>query len=226
MTAVFKYHPWEIRPQAEDRWISLMTSKSRIHGFPFLLWFLKSEKRFAKLLSWTVVFFLLNMHAHAKLLFLRTVFQTLFQISPKRKWKEGKSKDSILSVEVHFWIFSRFNANLKSRFQNSNPHFPITCTLWLLGVTLSSMHLRFWSYCCDSSITRSKVRDSYTSRLCVITKFFHVACHHTECHFHTSLWPYSGHFPSFSLCNKFGVHKLWSPTKEPTIKKIFLHLVF
>ena len=85
MTAVFKYHPWEIRTQAEDRWISLMTSKSRIHGFPFLLWFLKSEKGFAKLMSWTVVFFLLNMHAHAKLLFLRTVFQTLFQISPQKK---------------------------------------------------------------------------------------------------------------------------------------------
>lgn len=118
---------------------------------------------------------------------LENSFSNSFSDFPPKKWKEGKSKDSILSVEIQFWIFSRFNANLKSGFQNSNPHFPITCTLWLLGVTLSSMHLRFWSYCCDSSITRSKVRDSYTSRLCVITKFFHVACHHTECHFHTSL---------------------------------------
>lgn len=118
---------------------------------------------------------------------LENSFSNSFSDFPPKKRREGKSKDSILSVEIQFWIFSRFNANLKSRFQNSNPHFPITCTLWLLGVTLSSMHLRFWSYCCDSSITRSKVRDSYTSRLCVITKFFHVACHHTECHFHTSL---------------------------------------
>ena len=75
----------ENRPQDKDRWISLMKSKSQIHGFPFfILCFLKSEKGFAKLLSWTVVFFLLNMHAHAKLLFLRTVFQTLFQISQKK----------------------------------------------------------------------------------------------------------------------------------------------
>ena len=40
----------------------------------------KSEKGFAKLLSWTAVFFLLIMQVHARPLFLGTVCQILFRI--------------------------------------------------------------------------------------------------------------------------------------------------
>ena len=61
----------------------------------------KSEKGFAKLLSWTVVFFLLIMLARARLLFRRTVFQILFQISQKNG-KKGDSKTDILALKSVF----------------------------------------------------------------------------------------------------------------------------
>ena len=62
-------------------WISIKKSKSGFRGFPFYRSIGKSEKGFAKLFSWTVVFFLLSMRARARALFLRTVFQILFRIS-------------------------------------------------------------------------------------------------------------------------------------------------
>ena len=62
-------------------WISIKKSKSGFHGFPFYCSMGKSEKRFAELFSWTVVFFLLSMGARARPLFLRTVFQIQNQIS-------------------------------------------------------------------------------------------------------------------------------------------------
>ena len=49
-------------------WISIKKSKSGFHGFPFYRSIGKSEKGFAKLFSWTVVFFLLSMRAYARLL--------------------------------------------------------------------------------------------------------------------------------------------------------------
>ena len=58
--------------------ISIRKSKSGFHGFPFYRSIGKSEKGFAKLFSWTAVFFLLIMRARARPLFLRTLFQILF----------------------------------------------------------------------------------------------------------------------------------------------------
>ena len=63
-------------------------SKSGFHGFPFYRSIGKSEKGFATLFSWTTVFFLLIMHAHARPLFLGTVFQFLFRISQSHGKKE------------------------------------------------------------------------------------------------------------------------------------------
>ena len=61
----------------------------------------KSENGFAKLLSCTVVFFLLIMLARARLLFRRTVFQILFQISQKNG-KKGDSKTNISALKSVF----------------------------------------------------------------------------------------------------------------------------
>ena len=72
------FHLWEIRPQGE----------SGFHGFPFYCLIGKSEKRFAKLFSWTAVVFLLIMHARARPLFIRTVCQILFRISQSNGTKE------------------------------------------------------------------------------------------------------------------------------------------
>ena len=70
-------------------WISIKKSKSGFFGFPFCRSIGKSEKGFAKLFSWTAVFFLLIMRAHARPLFLRTVFQILFRISQSNGKKEN-----------------------------------------------------------------------------------------------------------------------------------------
>ena len=67
-------------------WISIKKSKSGVHRFPFYRSIGKSEKGFAKVFSWTVVFFLLSMRARGRPLFLRTVFQILFRI-PNRMVK-------------------------------------------------------------------------------------------------------------------------------------------
>ena len=74
-------------------WISIKKSKSRFHGFTFYRSIGKSEKGFAKLYSWTVVFFLLSMCAHARPLFLRTVFQILFLISQSNGKNENPKTD-------------------------------------------------------------------------------------------------------------------------------------
>ena len=51
--------------------ISIKKSKPGFHGFPFYRSIGKFEKGFAKIFSWTVVFFLLSMRARAGPLFLR-----------------------------------------------------------------------------------------------------------------------------------------------------------
>ena len=83
-------------------WISINKSKSRFHGFPSLLFNWESERGFAKLLFWTVVVFLLIMHAGAKLLFLRTVFLNPFLDIPKETTaKKGKLKNRYLcSIKI------------------------------------------------------------------------------------------------------------------------------
>ena len=88
-------------------------SKSGSHGFPFYRLIGKSVKGFAKLFSWTVVLFLLIMRARARTLFLRAVFQILFQISQSNG--KRKSKNWYRSLEIWFWM-SRSIANPKSGF--------------------------------------------------------------------------------------------------------------
>ena len=82
-------------------WISIKKSKSGFHGFPSYCSMGKSEKRFAELFSWTVVFFLLIMRARARPLFLRTIFQILFRISKKKKknGKEGNPRTDISALK-------------------------------------------------------------------------------------------------------------------------------
>ena len=97
-------------------WISIKKSKSGFHGFPFYRSIGKSEKGFAKLFSWTVVFFLLSMRARARPLFLRTVFQILFQIS-QSKDKNEYPKTDISALKSVF--------GFRVRLQTRNPDFKI-----------------------------------------------------------------------------------------------------
>ena len=113
------FHPWEIRPQGE----------SGFHGFPFYYSTGKSEKRFAKLFSWTAVFFLLIMHAHARPLFLRTVGQILFRISQSNGTK-GNPKTDI--------------SKPKSGFYDLNPDFPIKSTLKKRNIAMWSAQYDCW----------------------------------------------------------------------------------
>ena len=74
-------------------WISIEKSKSGFHGFPFYRSIGKSEKGFAKLFSWTALFFLLIMRVRARPLFLRTVFQILLRISQSNGKNENPKTD-------------------------------------------------------------------------------------------------------------------------------------
>ena len=92
-------------------WISIKKSKSGVHGFPFYCSMGKSEKRFAELFSWTVVFFLLIMRARARPLFLRTIFKSFFGFQKKKKKTERKgiqeqiSQRWNLSAEISDFAF-------------------------------------------------------------------------------------------------------------------------
>ena len=102
-------------------WISIKKSKSGFHGFPFYRSIGKSEKGFAKLFSWTAVFFLLIMRAHARPLFLRTVFQILFRISQSNGKKEIQKQ-----ISQRWNPFSDFAFDCKSeiRILKSKSRFP------------------------------------------------------------------------------------------------------
>ena len=89
-------------------------SKSGFHRFPFYHSIWKSKIQYAKPFSWKVVFFLLIMRAHARPLFLRTVFQFFFQIS-KSKERKGIQEQLSLSIEIRFPILCLI-ANPKSGF--------------------------------------------------------------------------------------------------------------
>ena len=87
----------------------------RIHGFPFYRSIGKSEKRFAKLFSWTALFFLLIMRVRARPLFLRTVFQILLRIS-QTNGKNENPKTDILALKSVFGFCVRLqirNPDLK-----------------------------------------------------------------------------------------------------------------
>ena len=107
-------------------WISIKKSKSGFFGFPFYHSIGKSEKGFAKLFSWTAVFFLLIMRARARPLFLRTVFQILFRISQSN----GKNENPKTDISALKSVFG-FRVRLEIRnpdFENLNPDFPIERT--------------------------------------------------------------------------------------------------
>ena len=103
-------------------WISIKKSKTGFFGFPFYHSIGKSEKGFAKPFSWTAVFFLLIMRAHARPLFVKTVFQILFRISHSNGKKESPKKKK-------FWrwnTFSDFAFDCKSEIRTlkSKSRFP------------------------------------------------------------------------------------------------------
>ena len=102
-------------------WISIEKSKSGFHWFPFYRSIGKSEKGFAKLFSWTVVFLLLSIRARARPLFLQTVFKILFRIS------QSNGKMKIQKQTSQPWNpFSDFAFDCKSeiRILKSYSRFP------------------------------------------------------------------------------------------------------
>ena len=115
-------------------WIPIKKSKSGFHGFPFYRSIGKSEKGFAKLFSWTAVFFLLITRARAKPLFLRTVFQILFRISQSNGKKEIQKH-----ISQRWNPFSNFAFDCKSaiRILKSKSRFPN----WMHPLLLSSTAL-------------------------------------------------------------------------------------
>ena len=116
------FHLREIRPQGG---FQLRNPNPDFLDFPFCRSIGKSEKGFAKLFSWTVVFFLLSMRARARPLFLRTVFQILFRISQSNGKNENPKTD--ISAWSHCWNpFSDFAFDCKSeiRIIKSKSRFP------------------------------------------------------------------------------------------------------
>ena len=102
-------------------WISITKSKSGFHGFRFKRSIGNSEKGFAKLSSWTAVFFLPNMRQRARPLFLRTVFQILFRI-----YRSNGKKEIQKQISQPWNPFSDFAFNFKSeiRILKSKSRFP------------------------------------------------------------------------------------------------------
>ena len=116
------FHLREIRTQGG---FQLRNPNLDFLDFPFCRSIGKSEKEFAKLFSWTVVFFLLSMRGHARPLFLRTVFQILFRISQSNGKNENPKTD--ISAWSHCWNpFSDFAFDCKSetRIIKSKSRFP------------------------------------------------------------------------------------------------------
>ena len=91
------------------------------HGFPFYRLIGKSKQGFAKLFSWTALFFLLIIRAHARPLFLGTVFQILFWLSQSHGKKEIQKQ-----ISQHWNPLSDFAFDCKSEIQilKSKSRFP------------------------------------------------------------------------------------------------------
>ena len=83
-------------------WISIRKSKSGFHRLPFYCSIGKFEKGFAKLLSWTTVFFLLIVRVRARPLFLRTVFQINFFRISQSNGKNANPKTDISASKSIF----------------------------------------------------------------------------------------------------------------------------
>ena len=69
--------------------------------FLFTIW--NPKKGFAKLFSWTAVFFLLIMHARSRPLSFRTIFKKLYRISQSYSKKEISALKSLF-LRVRLWI--------------------------------------------------------------------------------------------------------------------------
>ena len=93
----------------------LRNSNPDFMDFPFTVQ-LGIRNRFAKLFSWTAVFFLLIMRAHARPLFLRAVFQILFRISQSN----GKKENPKTNISALRYVFG-----FRVRLQIRNPDFKI-----------------------------------------------------------------------------------------------------
>ena len=118
-------------------WISIKKFTSGFHGFPFYRSMVKSEKGFAKLFSWTAVFFLLLMRARARPLFLRTVFQTLFRIF-SNTYISGCVRFGNLDLDFKIRIsYLRSNAKSEKGFQRrgcvhlGNPDLLVDCATFM-----------------------------------------------------------------------------------------------
>ena len=107
----------------------------------------KSEKGFAKPFSWTAVFFLLIMHARARLLFLSTICQILFRIS---QWNGKK--------EIQKQISQIRNPDFEIRIQISQ----FECTLKKRSIAMWSAQYDRWKKKTDSSQNTKKVLLTYT----------------------------------------------------------------
>ena len=90
-------------------WISITKSKSGFYGFPFYSSIGKSEKGFAKVFSWTVVFFLLIKRARARPLFVKSFFSSDFP-PPKKKKRKGMKEQ----ISQRWNPFSDFAFDCKS----------------------------------------------------------------------------------------------------------------
>ena len=102
-------------------WISIKKLKSDFMDFHLYRSIGKSEKGFAKLFFWTVVFFVLILLARARSLFLRTVFQILFRITQKKR----ERKEIQEQISQRWNPFSDFAFDCKSEMQilKSNSRF-------------------------------------------------------------------------------------------------------
>ena len=98
-------------------WISITKSKSGFYGFPFYSSIGKSEKGFAKVFSWTVVFFLLIKRARARPLFFKSFVSSDPPPPKKKKEKKGNERTDISTLKSVL----RFRVRLQIR----NPHFEI-----------------------------------------------------------------------------------------------------
>ena len=91
-------------------WISITKSKSGFYGFPFYSSIGKSEKGFAKVFSWTVVFFLLIKRARARPQFFKSFVSSDSPPPPKKKKRKGMKEQ----ISQRWNPFSDFAFDCKS----------------------------------------------------------------------------------------------------------------
>ena len=116
----------------------------------------KSEKGFAKLFSWTAVFFLLIMRARARPLFLRTVFQILFRISQSN----GKNENPKTDISALKSVFE-----FRVRLQIRNPDFKIEIQISRSNAPSASFFLFLWFIIDDWWLSYNKGNNTFLNSL-------------------------------------------------------------